>query len=256
MMKETEIDVTLVAGRRPELLRRTLASFQEMYFGNFHIGNAFVNIDPWGGNAEDADTCKDIVLEHFPSADVIQPDKASYGQAVKTLWSMIRSPYALHLEDDWLALEAIHPERIFPLFSSRTRMVSFMAREKNWNGRTKWSVVRRRIPYTPIKIRHPRFSVSPCFVDGPFAHGYAKLIDPELDPEKQSLGRHNPPLVKYVSRFRCAYLISDRKGEIHVIRDIGREWRMIQGIEKTIHMGRSIWSETPDRPTGGHPPSV
>ena len=245
-MKEKEIDVTLCAGRRPELLRRTLASFRDKCFGNFRIANVFVNIDPFGGNVEDADICRGIVLEYFPSAEVIQPGRASYGQAVKTIWSMIRSPCALHLEDDWLALETISPERVFPLFSGRTRMISFMAHEKNWNGRTKWSVVRQRIPYTPIRIGRPRFSTSPCFVDGPFAHGYAELIDPELDPEKQSMGRHNPALAKYVSRFRCAYLISDREGEIHVVRDIGREWRANQGIEKTIHEGRSIWSGMPD----------
>lgn len=242
-MMETEIDVTLVAGRRPELLRRTLASFRDMCFGNFRIANVFVNVDPFGGDAEDADTCKDVVLEHFPSAEVLQPDTASYGQAVKTLWSMVRSPYALHLEDDWIALEDISPERIYPMFtaSRRTAMVSFVDREKNWNGRSLRATYLRRIAWTPFKLRRPRVTVSPGFIERSFAHGYAKLMNPEIDPEKQARGGYNPPLTKYVDGFEFLLLPSAREGEIHVIEDIGREWRERHGVEKVNRDGRAYW---------------
>ncbi len=184
-MEETEIDVTLVAGRRPELLARTLCSFEEKIFRNFRISKVFVNLDPFLGCLADGVVCPKIVLEHFPDAEITEPDVASYAQAVKTLWSKIQAPLALHMEDDWVALDTIFPDCVFPFFfENRVRMLSLMAREKIWNGRAKRATQRILVPFTPLRFRAPHFSVSPCFVERDFALVYAALLKPALDPEK------------------------------------------------------------------------
>jgi hypothetical protein len=42
-------DLTILAGARPELLSRTLSSFQRNVFDKNPPNNVYANIDPWGG---------------------------------------------------------------------------------------------------------------------------------------------------------------------------------------------------------------
>ena len=44
-----EYDLTILAGARPELLARTLSSFQIEVFEKNPPKNVYANIDPWGG---------------------------------------------------------------------------------------------------------------------------------------------------------------------------------------------------------------
>ena len=68
------IDITLVSGRRPQLLRQTLASFHSRLFENFQIGTMFANIDPFCGTKEDGDNCEALVREYFPDANITRPN--------------------------------------------------------------------------------------------------------------------------------------------------------------------------------------
>ncbi len=104
-VKETDIALILVAGRRPELLKRTLRSFGEKVFDNFRIVGVFANIDPFMGTAEDGEACKKIILDRFPSAEISAPATPDFSEAVRSLWSKPRQPYFFHLEDDWLVLD-------------------------------------------------------------------------------------------------------------------------------------------------------
>ena len=237
------IDVTLVSGRRPDLLQQALTSFKRCCFDNFSIANVFVNIDPFCGTAHDGDLCEELVLDFFPNASIMRPGTPSYGRAVKHLWSKVESGYALHLEDDWLLLEPLTPDRIFPLFVGRTRMVLLMSAQHNRKRTTRYNVIHKRIPFTPFKrVMQPNFSVSPSFVDGGFARGYAELIDPDRDPEKQNrIDGGNDALSIYLQPYRCAFLASSRKDEKSVILDIGIDWRERRGIIKEVHEGRSTW---------------
>lgn len=49
--KMYEYDLTILAGARPELLSRTLSSFQRNVFDKNPPNNVYANIDPWGGRA-------------------------------------------------------------------------------------------------------------------------------------------------------------------------------------------------------------
>lgn len=237
------IDITLVSGRRPDLLRQTLASFKRWCFDNFPIANVFANIDPFCGTDHDGDLCEELILDFFPNASIMRPSTPSYGQAVKNLWRRIESGHALHLEDDWLLLERLAPDRVFPLFTGQTRMVLLMSSQHNRKRTVRYNVIRKRIPFTPFKrVVQPNFSVSPSFVDGEFARGYADLIDPGRDPEKQNrMNGGNHALNVYVQPYKCAFLASSRKGEKSVVLDIGIDWRERRGIIKEVHEGISTW---------------
>ncbi|RWO01808.1 hypothetical protein [Mesorhizobium sp.] len=237
------IDVTLVCGRRPELLSQTLQSFQQMVFRHFRIGGVYVNIDPFGGDEIDHEKCRSLVLGYFPNAAISEPETASFGRAVKVLWSQVKSPLVLHLEDDWLALESITPDRVFPLFKGRTRAVKLVTKELRWNGRDE---IRRRtekvklLGLTIWKRKISSFGTSPAFFSGDFARRCSSLLMDDLDPEKQQRSHINPPLMNFTSRYECRVLPGVAQPEI--IRDIGRKWRDERGISKITERGRSTWS--------------
>ena len=258
------IDITLVAGRRPDLLRETLVSFNRWCFPNFQFGNIFANIDPFCGTDNDGDLCEELIIHYFPNASITRPENPSLGQAVKTLWGKIESPYALHLEDDWLLLGPLTPDRVFPLFTGQTKMVTLMNAQNNpkrgnkrkrakitgvvisdvVKNNVRYCVGCKRIRFIPTLFipKHPIFATSPSFIDGVFARDYAQLIDPNRDPEKQNRWNGgNPAIFSYLQPFRCALLSSNRKGEKNVIQDIGIDWRERRGIIKEVREGVSIW---------------
>ena len=126
-MQSECIDISLVAGRRPGLLKQTLESFDNAVFRNFHIAHVYANIDPFAGSESDHLICRELILRRFPQAVVSEPDSPNFAQAVKTLWSQVQANYVLHLEDDWLALKPVTPEQVFPLFDEDRVMAVSLA---------------------------------------------------------------------------------------------------------------------------------
>ncbi|RWO92562.1 hypothetical protein [Mesorhizobium sp.] len=237
------IDLTLVCGRRPELLSQTLQSFQQMVFRHFRIDMVYVNIDPFGGDQIDHERCRSLVLEYFPNAAISEPETASFGRAVKMLWSQVKSPFVLHLEDDWLALEPITPDRLFPLFKGRTRAVRLVSKELGWNGRDeihRRTTKLRLLGLTIWKRKSSIFGTSPAFFSGDFVKQCSELMIPDLDPEKQQRLHINQPLANFTSHYECRVLPGTEQAEI--IMDIGRKWREERGILKKTKKGKSAWS--------------
>lgn len=100
-----ELDVTIVAGRRPDLLETTLDSFGSHLFSHFEMAKVFVNIDPFCGTDQDGDTCEAMIRETFNKVEIFRPVKPSFGGAVKRLWAKPKRNVFLHLEDDWAMTE-------------------------------------------------------------------------------------------------------------------------------------------------------
>lgn len=240
-----KIDISLICGRRPVLLQRTLKSFEERVFRNFEIANCYANIDPFTGSIDDGELCKALILEKFPNAKITMPASPDFGKAVKTVWSAITAPVVLHLEDDWVCLEDIKSERVFPLLNERTKVVKLVCKELNWNGTDLFYERERRYKFFKIRIWTSIASVfgtSPAFFDGDVMRHCAQLMDPALDPEKQMRPPFNRPLVRYLDQFRCRLLPGTRQPEL--IEDIGRDWREQRGITKTVADGKSVWTQT------------
>lgn len=118
-----ELDITIVAARRPELLDRTLSSFGPALFERFTLGRVAINMDPIFGDHADHAECRRILDRHFLDHELIEPETAGFGAAVKRLWSGVTGDLVFHLEDDWVALQPIGPERVLPLFEDRSTAV-------------------------------------------------------------------------------------------------------------------------------------
>jgi hypothetical protein len=237
-----KLDVALICGCRPDLLARTLESFEVKVFRNFDIATCHANVDPFGGSGSDRDACKLIIQQYFPSAIISTPEAPSFGQAVKTVWSQIDAPIAFHLEDDWIALRSIYPEEVEPLLRGSTRAVRLLSRHMSWNGASGFHERIGRYKWKGLTYRWVRtgaFGTSPGFWVGEFARRCAALLNADLDPEKQMRPAHNRQLFDYMHQFRCRVLHGEDQAEI--IQDIGRKWREDRKIRKVVFRGASVW---------------
>jgi hypothetical protein len=89
------VDVTLLCGSRPDLLKQTLGTFSEKVFPNFSIGNVYVNIDLHGGGTSEQKKCSTVVKNIFPDAEINLTAKPNFTKAVCYLWRKPQSKYFL-----------------------------------------------------------------------------------------------------------------------------------------------------------------
>jgi len=235
------IDITLICGRRPELLAITLQSFSDHLFCNFKIDRFIANLDPFAGNDDAHSECRRLITERFKDAVIIEPSKPSFGMAVKQAWSNSSAEFIFHMEDDWVLDEAVNPGDVFPFLNGKVKALQ-LASEEIRAGDSPFKVHRKKRRFLGIPLGYKLISIfgtSPGFWDGAVARTCASLMDPNLDPEKQMRPPFNPPLSKFLGQYRCRLLHSKSGGNL--IRDIGREWRMNRGITKTVMDGRSVW---------------
>lgn len=248
----SSLDLTLVAGRRPALLERTLQSFEDKIFQHFPLTNVWVNLDPVFGDEDAHAATKEVVRRHFPNARIFEPATASFGMAVKRVWGAVTGPLAFHLEDDWVCSRAIAAGEVTPLLKEDTASVILHAANVAWRppGTSFRKTKHRRllgIPLAPWQLSV--FTTSPQFLRGTFARETARRLNPDLDPEKQMRDPSNRELFAYQQQFTARWL-SNTDGE-PLIRDIGREWRDARGINKTLVEGRSVWAMDQRTPPTG-----
>jgi hypothetical protein len=240
-----DIDVCIVCGRRPELLSQTLESFARFIFPYLSIVNVYANIDPFCGDESDAELVKNLLTNYFPKCQFFTPTEASFGGAVKRLWSATKSEFILHLEDDWVAKEPIDWLDLNSELSGNIRCLSFMTAEKNWR---KHSLLHTRyVKYKILGITYWRnrvscFTTSPCFLRGDFARSCGLLLNPNLDPEKQFSNGLNMELESFSRNYSNKFLFG--RTSDFIIQDIGRTYRDNKGLAKKIIDGVSIWSNS------------
>ena len=241
------MDLSIVAGRRPELLEQTLKSFSERVFCHFTFANVFINIDPIFGTEEDEAACLKVVETYFPAATVFRPEKPGFGAAVKRLWDNTQSDFVFHLEDDWVALTDLGEEVLGPFSAPNVMQVSFHTADQNWDIAKKGHLHQRNEYARVLGIKiplfrtFPKFTTSPSILRGAFARNASSLMDVSRDPEKQFYSGVNAELEKLAAPNRN-YIYSPR--QTPVIRDMGREWRDQRKIRKVIENTTSIWVES------------
>ena len=237
-------DLVLIATCRPDLLEQTLNSFGQQAFRHLDFANVIANIDPYFGSTEDGDRAEAMIRDRFDHVTIFRPETPHFTHAVKRAWLATRSDYVFHLEEDWLALEDIPPDRYLSLMDEPDVMaVSFFCRNKNAKGLPHQTARRKlRLPETgeAVLTRVNAFSTSPGVYKGPFMRQAAELMDPRFDPETQFFGRLNGALEEIALPKRCMFLRGQTQRDL--VLDIGRDWRAERGIEKVTVDGQPVWN--------------
>ena len=248
-LRSAEIDVCLVATRRPHLLAQTLSTFDDGLFRHFQIRRIIANIDPLFGAEDDQRECVALIRRYDPDAIITQPEEAGFAAAVARTWAASTADIILHLEDDWLLKRQVDPTDLEAMVTDRrVGQISFNHAGKDWSQRRKghycytrgrrYTVFGVRVPF---KHRVPLFLTAPSFFAGEFARCSATFMNPNFDPEKQFCRGLNPLLEAYVRPFRN--LILGENPDFY-IEDTGRAWREKRGIVKHLVEGQSSWEET------------
>ena len=240
-----ELQVCLIATRRPEILEITLESFNRNLFCNFSVKNFFANLDPAFGDLAQHKLTKECIRDYFPNAIINEPKEASFGHAVKWAWGQFNSGLALHLEDDWKLEESVVPQDVYSKLKPGYSAVTLCGNHKKWYKRRSYLWVgcrRTSFPYLGV-TKVAALGTQPKFICGSFAYALSKLIDPALDPEKQMLPHINPAFSALIQNNKCGFLDAAGSKTYGVLTDLGRVWREQRGIVKVIEHGKSIWIE-------------
>jgi hypothetical protein len=221
-----EIDVTLVAARRPELLELTLRSFRQNLLRHLRVRRLYVNLDPIWGSEDDAAAVKALCKLYFDHVILNEPAEPSFSAAVKWLWSQSGCDWFLHLEDDWCLVWRIDAVGLAAeAADSSVGQISFFNHRKAWR-RGVWS---------------RKFTTSPSLIRSSVARAVAERFDTSLDPEKQLYDGRNPAVMQALSGYRHRFH-GNRFAPI-CIADMGRAWRAERNIEKRRVDGVSAWTE-------------
>jgi hypothetical protein len=217
------MDVTMTATRRPDLVSKTLDSFQNMLFNRLTVGTFYINIDPVWGSEQQGKGVEEVARKYFQNVQVRRPLKPSYGSAVKWLWEQPQTDWFLHLEDDWIMTNPISLRRLSKQIASGASQIKLA----NWSR-----LGRRRRP--------PTLGVCPLFLSSRFSKLASGKMNPDLDPDKQFRNNTNLSLEEAVSGHYAVYFggMFTRRSLI----DIGREWREHRKIEKQVVDGASVWT--------------
>jgi hypothetical protein len=222
---------------------QTLQTFYENTSLSLDIGSVYANVDLFGGSRREQKECASILSSFYPKAFIRLPKKASFGDAVKFLWSKPESEFFIHLEDDWVTLREFDV-RTAPLGEdSRVRQFQFVKPtiDQGIWSKFRWRPLTMRPLYLP-NYRRPSFTTSPSIIESGFAKEVSRLMQGELNPEKQFFNGLNRELESFSLRFRSQTLV--RWFEDPIIQDIGRTWKEENGVVTSIIDGRDYYQAT------------
>lgn len=238
---KTSFDLSFVSGARPDLMEKTLMSFQENCFSNIRIKRAYLNIDPIFGDHGAAMDCKRLFESYFPDALVFMPRIPSFGAAVKRLWMSTGDNHVLHLEDDWRLNFPIGRQDILSRLVGATGMVQLAIEDRDtYGGDFLYNFRRRRVMGYEIYSRKVNaYGTSPRFFRSGLLKAFGKLLKERYDPEKQVYKNKNWRLARAHMPWKCSILYGP--GGAPLIEDLGRDWRSSRGIRKVDRHGKATW---------------
>ena len=215
------LDVTVTATLRPALLDLTLWAFRRNFFSRLPGAKIriILNIDPLWGDAADVPRMTEIARANADEVLVRTPERPSFGEAVRWLWTESRSPWIFHLEDDWILTRRIDIARL------EREMARPRAAQVRFNRR------RNKL------FRRPRFSLNPCLLKQEFVREALAGFDPAQDPEKQILRGHLRPLEK-----KWRYYEHGPRRHEPIVVDTGRRWRDMLEITKSSDRMLPTWT--------------
>lgn len=251
----TQVHLTMVASRRPDLLERTLESFWEKMLVAFDIGSAIMNLDPIFGSKHDENRCVSIFRSFFPGSEITIPATPGLPKAIKTLWSHAPDGLVLHLEDDWQLLWDVDRHAVCDGLTrshgeAREVVSLFLSSETTARRRQIYRYQRNSLrgrfsrPFS-VKPRSVSFGTSPQISKGDFLRASASLIDTSFDAEKQMRRAANAELFHMQQKYASKNLWG-HQGQF-LIEDLGRSWRETKKIRKIRKGLHTTWEFAEDK---------
>jgi hypothetical protein len=200
------LSVTTTAMLRPDLLRRTYASFQKhLKDVDFKYLTLYINVDPAPAGKYTADDVLAVARRFFGTVVSRCSAKPNFTAAINWLWSQADTQFILHLEDDWEMINDTRMADVYRAFDAHPGIyqVRFVGRAQSHKSQ--------------------RIALAPGVTCRAFYSRVAGKLDESFNPETQLHEVYRWKAWGIASRERCAVMHSSRKGVV-LVRDIGRPW--------------------------------
>jgi hypothetical protein len=226
-------EVTMTATRRPELLKRTLSTFQRrMFKGEMKKTRLFINVDPVGDDINSWDVVR-VADEYFGEVVARCPYTPHFPTAFKWCWSMTNAQVIFNLEEDWECLTDIDFNYAVELMNFvevlRLSFAPCSDFNKSWNHFIPWNGRYYEVPEDRKGLLG--FSGNPSFISRRFVNVALTMIDGVGNPEKQLKWRPGHELQNY------KYGVYGYPGMPAAVLDIGRDWKIRNGWMKVDNNG-------------------
>jgi hypothetical protein len=224
-----QIDVTITATLRPEILLKTVDSFMHNLLSEQDC-KCILNIDPvgWSKPQDIYDICRD----YFPKVVLREARTPNFGAAFKWCWEQVSAPWVLHLEDDWELKREIDIHDMVKIILTHNlallRLPQFKSGEremKNWNKFFPWNGVYYECP-DKIGLG---FCGHPSLIRWSFVNNTVHHLNENKNPEKQFHVKTGP-IAEEVQKWNFG--VYGKPGWGLVIQDLGRKWMVKNGWRK------------------------
>ena len=241
-----QVDIAMTATRRPEILRRTLTSFTENFFGTTDDFRLIINIDPVGLDI-DSNEVVAVCREFFDNLIVNCPGAADYNTAFRYTYGRCESEIMFHLEDDWIVPYPVDMKKMLQIMIDNPdlALLCLSAFPSGGDSLSRWDVY--QFPWNGQFFECPknhRRKVGSCghpaFISRKFITKTLPLMGPRHNPEAQFhvVG----PIAEIVVDWRFGVFIEPNSPPNVV--DIGREWMDKNGWQKNSDKTHTVWNRT------------
>jgi len=248
----TQIDITMTAVLRPEILRRTLETITEnVCYKKPERFRLILNVDPVGENIKPKVIVK-VARKFFPNLVYQVAKEPCFPKAVKWIWSKSSAPYVLHWEDDCKILRRIDIDdmirilekyedlsslRLFKMETPKTKKLKvfsclWLYNEDGFYLANDWKA---QFGLNPILVKR-------AFID----EAVLRMVD-NYNPEKQF--RYSQEYMRPLIR-KWKYGLYTKPGEPRLIDGRqGTEWRKELGLDKPKNKTFIRWEKKDDKST-------
>ena len=225
-ISKPRIDITMTAVLRPIVLSNTLTSLKENLCKEEESRyRLIINVDPVG---EDVDPMRVIKTAKKNFSNVIYniPEKPSFPNAVRWVWSQADASYIFHVEDDWKFNFKIDIDDMIRILNDNKTLSSLrLNKYKTPKGKSislfscKW--VYQKGGFYIASDWKKQFGLNPILIKKEFiAQALPKMRD-DVNPEKQF--RYSQKYMRDIIR-KWKYGIYGKPGQGPAVTDIGRKW--------------------------------
>jgi len=218
-----QIDITISATIRPELLYVTLDSFKSKLLKNNFKYRVILNVDPIGDDKYNQQKMLDITKFFFDNIVYNFPKEPNFPKAVIWCWKQVESDYVFHLEDDWFLIKNINLNSMINILNNNSDIASLRLSKTDQKETGK-----------KIKdfVYHEKLSLNPTLFNGKFIKEVVKMMDDKLNPEKQLRCSNLNKRTRFICKWK--HVIYTKEGNGILIKDIGREWMETTKYHKQI----------------------
>jgi hypothetical protein len=241
-----DLDVTMTATIRPEIVKRTIQSFHEnlLHVADYRV---IVNVDPVG-HANSAIEVQDVLRQYCKHVIAFYPRVPNFPAAFKKVWEEATADFVLSLEDDWQLMYPMSLLRMIEILSTypKLALLRLPFRPTGMDSAKNWQVF---FPWNGDYFECPTdqrgsigFCGHPSLIKRRFIADILPFLSEDSNPEKQFHARKSP-LMDVVLQWD--YGVFGEQGAPPAVVDIGREWMLKNGFVKRGNKAFfKVWEKT------------